>query len=279
MLAKIIHIVNLILIYCFEIIYWPLSRLGHFWSLIVISLLAGPLFLWIFGKISNQQAIKKVRDQINASLIAIRLFNNNFGVFIQILLRILRHTLIHMKYSAIPLIILIIPVGLILIQLDLRYSVRPLKVGEQTIIKVKVNDKSYLTNSQTISLATNEGIVIETPGLRIPGKNEIAWRIRTLSNGKHRLEIHIGNDKIEKDVPVGPQRRPASQIRVGNLLQMVLNPGEAPIDRTGGIDSIEVLLPPLKIDYFGWQINWMVQFFIFTLIFGFLSKGFIKVHI
>ena len=37
--------------------------------------------VWIFGKVSNQDAIQRTRDRLSAELIALRLFKDDLRVF------------------------------------------------------------------------------------------------------------------------------------------------------------------------------------------------------
>ncbi len=48
-------------------------------------------------------------------------------------------------------------------------------------------------------------------------------------------------------------------------------PGEAPIDKEQtGIESIEIQYPRLDIIFLGWRLNWLIQFFVLSIIFGYL---------
>ena len=52
----IVAILNRVFTLLFGVVYFPLKWLGPFWSLLAISGLAGLLLVWIFGKVSNQDA-------------------------------------------------------------------------------------------------------------------------------------------------------------------------------------------------------------------------------
>ena len=53
----------------FDGIFWPFMGLDPLWSLTLISFATGILMLWIFGKVSDQDRIKVVRDNIRGNLL------------------------------------------------------------------------------------------------------------------------------------------------------------------------------------------------------------------
>ena len=256
---------------------WPFMKLAPVWALIWVSLLTGILMLWIFGKVSDQKSIKKVKDRIRGNLIGVRLFQNELGVVMRLQGKILRDTLTYMKYSLIPMLILMIPVILILIQLNLRFSVRPLEPGKPAIVKVKVRDGVDL---KSISLKTPEGIVVETPGVKIPSEREIAWRIRPEQEGDYFLDFSTGKNSLSKELVVGSRWGAISAVRTGkSVLEMLLWPGEAPLEASSPIESIEINYSSLPILVFGWDLHWLVLFFVLSIVFGFAFKDLFGVQI
>lgn len=236
--------------------------------------------LLIFGKVSNQAAIKEIKNKIRANLIAIRLFKEDVPTLFKIQGRILRETFFYMKYSLIPIFVMILPVLIVLIQLNLRYGARPIEVGEQVLVKVKVADGSLLSNPSNVALAADEGVVIETPPVRVLSDKEVTWRIRGKQPGKHTIVIRIGNHAVEKEVCVGSAGGTVSRLRVGmDLSDMLLHPGEPPLKKTTGIKSVQVNYPALDIMVAGWKINWLVQFFILSIASGYLLKGFFGIEV
>lgn len=276
----VIHGVNQVCTFLFSLMYYPFQALPPFWSLTVISLITGILMLWIFGKISNQDAIKKIKSKIGANLIAVRLFKEDLWVFFLIQGRILRDTLVYMKYSLMPMLVMLVPVVLIIIQLHQHYAYRPLAVGEQTLIKVKVIDDDPLKCPDAAAIEPSTGFTVETQGIRIPSEREITWRIRAEENGRHLIQVKIGDRTATKELRVGNEPGLVNSLRTGtDVLALLLYPGEAPIDPSTGIQSIEIVYPPQKIAVLGWEINWLVQFFIMSILFGYALKGVFGVQV
>jgi len=262
---SIIHIINVPLNFAFDLIVRAFGFLSPFWSLTLISLLAGWLMLWVFGKTSNQKKIKSVKSRIGGHFLSVRLFGEHLGVFFRIQGRILRDTLTYMRLSLTPMLVLIIPVILIMVQIHLHFAARPLKVGEQAVLKANFSDISAVRGETSATLSAPSGVTIETKGIHIESLQEIAWRIRAETPGTHHLTLQVGENKIEKDVVVEGSRNRVNIRRTGaNIFDMLLYPGEAPIAPETGVASVEIIYPELKIQFLGIKMNWLIQFLVMS---------------
>ena len=277
-MTTLMKLMNGLLTRLFDAICWPFQGLNPIWAMIVISLLTGLLMLWIFGKVSNQEAIRRIKDKIRGNLIAVRLYQNDIRVVLRVQARILRDTLTYMKYSVVPMLVIIVPVVFIIIQLNLRFSVRALQPGEQTLVKIKLRDASAL--HEEVVLEAPEGVKVETPGVRIEAEREVSWRIRAEQPGFYRIVIRTGNESVEKELIVGSGWGAVSALRTGkSLSEMLLYPGEAPIHPFSVIQSVQVNYPSLSMPIFGWNIHWLILFFVLSVVFGFAFKGVFGVQV
>ena len=277
---ELLHFLNRSLILVFDVIYKPLSVLGPLWSLVVISVLTGLVMLLIFGRISDQGNMKACKRRIQAQLIALRLFQDNLRDFFRIQGRLMVDTLIYLKLSAKPMLIMIVPVILILIQVGWRYSVRPFNVGEPILVKVNVDAPDVLDRTPIELVSPTDAIAVETDPIRIPTENEVAWRIRASQEGTHDITIRVGEEELVKTFVVGPTRELLAPVRTGrNALDVLLYPGELPIDKTSSIESMEVNYPERDLFLGSWKMNWLVLFFVVSIASGFLLKRFFGIEI
>jgi hypothetical protein len=202
----------------------------------------------------------------------VRLFQHDALVLLRLQGRILRDTLVYMRHSLVPLLVMILPAIWIMTQLNLRFTSRPLAPGERTVLKVKVRDAAALGGP--IALEASEGVEVETPPVRIASLREAAWRVRVDSPGRHRVTVVLGEERLEKSLAAGGGWAAVSARRTGaGPLDALLYPGEPPIAPASAIESIEVNYDSASIRLFGLNWNWIVFFFVFSLIFGFLFKG------
>jgi hypothetical protein len=272
-----VHFISWLLTNLFSCLLWPFQKFNPIWALVFVSWLSGILMLWIFGKVSNQQAIGRVRDRIRGNLLGVRLYQHELRVVLQLQGSILRDTLSYMRYSLIPMLVLILPVGLILAQLNLRFALRPLEPGHPALVKVKLRDS--VQRKEEINLETPATIKVETPGVYLMSEKEIAWRIRAERPGYYSLKIRTRSDDIEKELWVGEGWGAVSPLRTAHLGELLLYPGEPPINLSELIESIEVKYPVLNLSLFGWRVHWLVLFLFFSIIFGFAFKRVLGVEI
>ena len=275
-----VSVLNTILTFLFGLVYTPLKWLGPFWSMVAISWLGGMFMVWIFGKVSNQEAIQRTRNRLSAELIGLRLFKDDLRIFFGIQYQVLAWTLRYLRHSLVPMLILMAPTMIILIQLNLHYGSRPLRVGEQTLVKVKLRDPAALGRETEISLTAPPGLRIETPGVRIEETKEVCWRVRGVSPGRFDLTVSDGAVTVTKNVAVGGRQEGVSSIRTGeHWLTSLLYPGEAPIPGQSKIESIEIRYPELDIPILGRNMNWLILFLVLSLGFGYAFKGLLGVQI
>ena len=173
-----------------------------------------------------------------------------------------------------PILFMIVPVSIILIQLQGWFGYRPLAIGESTILKVKVTDEGKKVLSH-FAIAVDKGIVIETPPLRNPEEAEVAWRIRAKELGEHTIIVKAQDYSFQKKVVISDKRlgRVSPSVVGSSLLEIIFNPGEKPIPINPLIKRIEVGYPSRSIEILGWRIHWLVLFFVFSIISGFAFRG------
>lgn len=277
---QIIAWVNSILYYPIAILYAAMSWMPPIGSLTAMALLTAVLFLWLYGYISDQAKITHWKNQIGANLLAVRLFQNDLRVFFRIQGRVLLNTLRYMRCALIPLLIMIVPIVLILVQLNLYYAAKPVPAGEPTLLTVHVQDSSLLENRDSIELQTPEGVKVETPAVVIAPKNEICWRIHGEQAGQFALQITVGDNTVEKRFQVGGNGGEISTLRPGaSWAEVLLYAGEPIIPAQTGIASITIDYPYLPLSLFGWEVNWIVWYTIMTIVFGFAMKGWFGIEI
>ena len=131
---------NSVLTSLFDLLLAPFQSLHPFWSLLIISLPTTILILVIIRYTSNQEGIRETKNKIRAHLLEIRIYKDNFGVILSAEKKILTNTFKYLKYLLKPMFLVILPVAIIIIQLDGWFGNRPLKTGESTIISLKLSD-------------------------------------------------------------------------------------------------------------------------------------------
>jgi len=272
-------ILNNILNKFFDLFFFPFKSLNPLWGLCVISLLTGVVMLIIFRYTSNQEGIKEAKNKIKAYLFEIRLFKDDMGLTFQAQKNLLKYNFIYMKYSVIPMLVMMIPVVLVLIQLNFRFGYSPLKPGDHAIVALNLS-KEIKAKDLNVRILPPDGIEVETPSLRIEQTKEIDWRIKAKEYGTFDLEFQVAGEKFNKRINVEKNLTMVSPKRVASgVSEILLNPAESPLPHNGTIESIEVKYPPMKLMVFGYNIHWLIIFFVLSIAFGFSVKGVFGVQV
>jgi uncharacterized membrane protein (DUF106 family) len=273
-------VVNLVSGGIFNILLYLFRGMSPWFGMIFVSLLTAFLMLWVFKLTSNQAGIRKAKNAIKAHLLELRLFKDNMRISLRAQGRIVRANMSYIACNAKPMLVMIVPFVLILAQLNLWFGAAPLKPGEVTLVKVKVN---HGTDPLALDLAieTSPGLTVETPAVRIADEHEIAWRIRAAAAGPASLTFRLAGRTIVKPVAVGgaPLSKVSTHSVGRSLLKELLYPGENPLPGDLPLTSIEILYPSGGLPLFGSSVNWLVAYFVLSIIFGFAFKGIFKVEI
>ncbi len=271
---------NSILGKIFEIIFFPFRNMSPWIGMILISFLTALLMLFVFRFTSNQQGIKNVKNKIKAHLLEFRLFKDSLNISLKAQSKILRYNLKYIGYSAKPLLVMIIPLILILIQLNLWFGYNSIKPGQKAILKAELEMNQSLLDTE-FKIETSPGLVVETLPLRIEEKGEVNWRLHIKEAGIHELVLTINGQKIAKKVAVAQSPLcKISPIKIRrNFIDELFNPGEAPLPGNIPVKSVEITYPSQSMNLFGWRIHWIIVYFALSIIFGFAFKGIFRVEI
>lgn len=264
----------------FELIFLPFRSMSPWIGMIIISLLTGFLMLLVFRFTSNQEGIRKVKNKIKAHLLEFRLFKDSLSISLKAQGNILRYNLKYLGYYGKPMLVMIIPLILILIQLNIWFGYQSLEPGETAVLRIEFEKDMNLLNIEfTIEPAT--GFDIETPPLRIEEEGEVNWRLRAKEKGIHDLTLLINSQRLTKKVAVA--QKPLSKVSSlkvrRNLIDELFNPGEPPLSKDLPIEAIEVKYPARNMNLFGWHIHWLIIYVALSVIFGFAFRGAFKVEI
>jgi hypothetical protein len=264
----------------FELLFLPFRNMSSWVGMIFVSFLTALLMLFVFRFTSNQEGIREVKNRIKAHLLEIRLFKDSLIISLKAQGWILRYNLKYIGYSAKPLLVMIIPLILILIQLNLWFGYESLEPSQEAVLKAELREGLNLFDAE-LTIETSSGLEVETPPLRIEENSEVNWRLRAKEAGIHELNIVLNGKEFLKKVAVA--QKPLSKIsstKVGrNFIDELLNPGEPPFPGDLPVKSVEIKYPSKHMNLFGWRIHWIIVYFALSIIFGFSFKGIFKVEI
>lgn len=272
-----INLINTVFNVIFSVLFFPLNRLSPIWGLTIFSLLTGLLMIVIFKRVSNQEGIRRVKDHIKAHLLELRLYKDSAGLSLIAMKDIFLSNGKYLGLALRPMLILMIPVIIIIIQLAARYEYRPLSVGESTLVRATVAVDIPI---QDVRIEAPEGIKVETSPLRIPDKDKIFWRIRAVEPGEWEIGFHLQDRNVSKKIFIDAEHTVLASRRLkASSLSAFLYPSESTLSGDSFVKEISIQYPHKRLILSGMGVHWLVFFFILSVVTGFALKGIFKVEI
>ena len=254
----------------FDLFFRPFRAANPAYGLALISLLTGLAAILVFRYVSNQDAMRRVKNRIHAHLLELRLFPDQLGIVSRAYGRILRFTALYLMYNLKPLAILLLPLVVLMVQLDLRFSRMPLQIHDSFILKATLAGPGALDSG---SLRLPKGLTLTAPPVNIPAQKEVDWRIRADEYGVFSPAVVVEGQTFAKQVVVSKEIAPLPVERAkASLVEWLMNPVEQPLPRDGPLQSLEVNYAPRSIDLGYFATNWLVGFLVVSLVSGLILK-------
>ncbi len=266
---------------------------------VVVSLVIGLVMVVLFGYTSDQKAIGIAKDQLKAHLLAVRLYRDQIPVVMGSYGKILRGTGRYLKLAFMPLLYVIVPITLLMVQIDRYLGQTPLAPNTPFLLTAHLNAQpgrvraaesepnaasshdalnSDALNNVTLQLPPE--ITATAPPVHIAAENLIVWRLSGSKAGKYGVNILANGQTLEKSVFLGSDLPRISTVRLrGQFWNRLFSSAESALPNNSPIDSISVSYPDRNIDVAGYGMNWIWLFFILSMIAGFIFKELLGIQI
>jgi hypothetical protein len=235
-------------------------------TLIPISVLLGIGMLWMFGRTSNQEAIKKVKARLQAHLYEMRLFTDEPALIWKAQVGLLAANAKYIGLMLVPALVASVPTILILEQMECYYGRSPIPVGRDAIVTAHLKD-----GAQAPDLQAPAGIAVETPAVWIPETREVSWRVRALKPANGELELMFPSGGVAKSIRAGSGPQYVSDRRVASLWDLIWHPGETPISN-GPVDWIEISYPSASVHALGMDLHWLIWLLVISMLSALVFK-------
>jgi uncharacterized membrane protein (DUF106 family) len=250
-------------------------------GLIIVSAVCGVLMTIVFRYTSNQQGIRAAADQTKAMMMRMRLFKDDFQVALGSQEQLLKATGKRLLYSFAPMLVLMVPFTLILVQLAQWFEYRPLQTAETTVVELRVSEPAWPT-WQGATLEVPDGVVLETPGLRDEQNHTVSWRVRVTRPTDEPLRLRQGDVVVEKEfhgAATSDRIYALSPTRPGtNFWEQLLYPTETAFAAESPVEAISMHYPLRSTPIFGFDLPWWGTFLLLSMVAALLAKPFVKVQ-
>ena len=258
-------------------ILWPTASLSASLQLVWISIVAGIIFLLLYGMVSSQAAIKSVKRKIHAALLEVVLYRHDIRVSLAAQGRLFAYGGLYFLIAVPPILVLMIPCVLMLSQLNARFAYKPLKPGTASIVKAQVNDRRLLYR---VGLEL-PGDVEVSPALRIPETQEVLWRVIPREAGRFELNLKLGETgKVFKDQLIVDGKTDSI---VSHFYKdwwwRVLYPDTKMKGFADYLNSLTIAYPEEDLNLGGLKMHWIVIFAIVSILSGIVASRMFKIEI
>lgn len=243
---------------------------------VLLSFVTGLLMVVVFRYTSDQEAIRVAKDHLKAHLLAVRLFQDQLPVVLSSYGRIVVGTGRYLRLALKPLLFVILPLTLLMIQLDRYLGWTPLVPGRAFLVKARAENAQALD----VSLLLPPEMAITAPAVHVPSDDEVLWRIVAAREGRYQISIAAASQSFSKEVVVSSRLLRVSPIRLqGYFWKRMLTSGEPALPPKSPLLSVEVNYPSRNIRFAGLEWSWIWLFFVLSLVAGFFFKTALKIEI
>jgi hypothetical protein len=261
-----------------NLIFLPTIASNHaLLVLLVLSVITGLVMIVLFGYLSDQNAVRRAKDQLRAQLLAVRLFQDQPQVVLRAYGRILTGTGRYLRVSFKPLAIIILPMIALLIYGDRYLGSVPFQTNQPILLKVRLDKPDVMDN---VALRLPAGLSESAPAVHIADNNEVDWRLVASTDGNYTVNVLADGQALGKQVVVSNNLTHLSECRLrGHIWQRVLACAEPALPANAPVSLLAVNYPARDIDLGPWTTNWLVVFFVVSLVAALLFKFILGIEI
>lgn len=239
-------------------------------GLAIVSLATSLVMLLVIKRTSDQAALSRAKRAIIAALFEIRLFNDDLSAVFRAQVEMLRQNAIYVRLTLIPMLWMIVPLSIVIPHLEGHFGYAGLAPGEPVLVKATLADGQAPGAAE---LAAPEAIRISTPAVWFPAAREVVWQVTPQRQGDFVLKATINGATYPKTLDVTDRVVRRSPIRLApGLVNEFMYPAEAPLPQDAPVRSLGIWYRSRAIGVFGWQVPWLVVYFVLTMMFAWLLK-------
>jgi hypothetical protein len=262
----------------FDRVLAPFGEAHAAFDLVFWSLLSGIIALVGYKYVSNQAAITRNKAAIKVHLMEVRLFKDDLLQVVISFGKVLFRNVAYLGHNLLPMVVLFAPMMTVLCQLEAHYAHAPLTPGSVNLLTMKVDQgrpgvpatASALTDK--VKLVLPDGVTLDAPPVHT-ADGQVAWRLRTEREGDFVLQVHVGDEVVEKGIAVGGKPRKVPVVRTKGW-EAFLYPGEAALPADCAASRIALSYPERKLAGFpDGEVGILATFFGLSLLSGFALKG------
>lgn len=277
-MSSIVDSINFVFTNVATFAYGVFSFIPKSWGLLLLSFVAGVLLLLLYGKVSNQKGLKRVKDRIYSYVLESVLFRHDIRTALAAQGRMFVLAGVYLGHALPALLVLAIPCIILLAQMNLWYGYLPLQMQGETVLTARLADSAQL---QQVQLETSPNVEAVTPALRIAEQKVVQWRIKMNTTDQGYLTLKVGDSGQKETIPVIGMNHTGSipTGRYSDWWWSLLYPGQQSLSETSGFEELSLRYPEQDYPLLGVNMHWIFVFLIISIVAGLIGSKLFKVEI
>jgi hypothetical protein len=254
-------LVNAALTSAADLVLTPLAGLSPVGGVVGCALATALMVLGVMRLTSNQGALALVKRRIHASLLEMRLYNDDLRALVRAQVDVLKHNLAYVGHSLVPLVITAVPLTLVIAQLQAWYGYTGIAPGVATTVTATLASDPA---GGPLPRLDGPNLEVVGPVRYFPTLKQAVWRVVPTQVGDVVLTITpAGGAPVSKSLVVssGPTTARRSPFRDrGGFVSELLYPSEPPIDDSNPVVAITVPYAERSLLVAGLEMHWMILY-------------------
>ncbi|MEZ5292951.1 MAG: hypothetical protein R2745_17860 [Vicinamibacterales bacterium] len=256
-----------------DAILLPLAGLPAAAVVVGAALATALVVLGVMRYTSNQAALAAVKRRIHASLLEMRLFNDDVRALVRAQGEVLAQNALYIGHSLVPLVVTAIPLAFAIAQLQAYYGYAGLRPNVETTITVELTSALPAGALPRLIAPTLDPA---GPPRYFPSLRQVVWRVEPRAPGLHEIAIEVdGTTPVTKSLYVSADDAAArrSPFRdTGGLVSQLLYPSEPPLDRGGPVAAVRLDYPERTLRVAGIDMHWLILYVAVSFVFVLLLR-------
>lgn len=228
----------------FDVILAPFGHGFVWWDLLVWPVLAGVVALLVYKKVSDQKGIADAKRRIMVHLLEVVIYRDDILGVLKSTVRALLQNARYLGYNVMPMLVMIVPMTVILVQLVANFAYAPLERGDEVLLEVTLSPERGVASREVVAELPPEVEIAAGPVRTADGG--AFWRLKLLDEGDFNLTLRAGGETETKALAVGGGARKVPVLRT-TTLEGLLYPGEEALPSGSVFETIRVAVPDRDI--------------------------------
>jgi hypothetical protein len=214
----------------------PFDYLPDWLGLILFSVLSGIGILWVFGRLTNQEALQLARDRMSAAVYEIRLFPDSPRRIVASQGRLVVGTGLYVAHALPALIVLLAPLFLLTVHLEVRHGLAPLDARKPTVVRMVLQPN---VDPRSVALVAEGAVKATAPPVFVASTRELYLRV-TPPPETQTIKIKVADEIVTKELTTTPGARYVNADRNSGPASLVALGREAPLPSSGPVERVSL---------------------------------------